>query len=154
MDSIEQGIIERANHKQELQNGLKRLNERKLQIQECKSQSNTSGDKISMSRNECNDKITYGDDTNIKLSYDMEPMVEVPYTAEYNVFAIDTQHSKQTESTSNTCLVEKDDSNVTSDLPNMCENDIQTDQNAEDERAALANLVANLNLDVDENKKI
>nr|GFA94392.1 hypothetical protein [Tanacetum cinerariifolium] len=118
MDSIEQGIIERANHKQELQNGLKR------------------------------------DDTNIKLSYDMEPMVEVPYTAEYNVFAIDTQHSKQTESTSNTCLVEKDDSNVTSDLPNMCENDIQTDQNAEDERAALANLVANLNLDVDENKKI
>ncbi|GKB78962.1 retrovirus-related pol polyprotein from transposon TNT 1-94 [Tanacetum coccineum] len=30
----------------------------------------------------------------------------------------------------------------------------QTDQNAEDERVALANLIANLNLDVDENKKI
>nr|GEV85083.1 retrovirus-related Pol polyprotein from transposon TNT 1-94 [Tanacetum cinerariifolium] len=36
----------------------------------------------------------------------------------------------------------------------MCENDIQTHQNAEDERAALANLIKNLKLDVDENKKI
>ncbi|GKC18901.1 retrovirus-related pol polyprotein from transposon TNT 1-94, partial [Tanacetum coccineum] len=55
---------------------------------------------------------------------------------------------------SNTCLVEKDDSNVTPDSPDMCDNDIQTDQNVEDERAALANLIANLKLDVDENKKI
>ncbi|GKA92737.1 hypothetical protein Tco_0814662 [Tanacetum coccineum] len=39
----------------------------------------------------------------------------------------------------------------------MCDNDIQTDQNAEecdDERAALANLIANLTLDTEENKKI
>ncbi|GKA06716.1 putative reverse transcriptase domain-containing protein [Tanacetum coccineum] len=50
--------------------------------------------------------------------------------------------------------VEKDDSNVTPDSPDMCDNDIQTYQNAEDERAALANLIANLKLDVDENKKI
>ncbi|GKB77962.1 integrase, catalytic region, zinc finger, CCHC-type containing protein [Tanacetum coccineum] len=50
--------------------------------------------------------------------------------------------------------VEKDDSNVTPDSPDMCDNDIQTEQNAEDERAALANLIANLKLDVDENKKI
>ncbi|GJT55981.1 retrovirus-related pol polyprotein from transposon TNT 1-94 [Tanacetum coccineum] len=47
----------------------------------------------------------------------------------------------------NTCLVEKDDSNVTPDSPDMCENDIQTDQNAKDERVALANLIANLKLD-------
>ncbi|GJU96288.1 hypothetical protein Tco_1321044, partial [Tanacetum coccineum] len=49
------------------------------------------------------------------------------------------------------------DSNVIPDSPDMCDNDIQTDQNAEecdDERAALANLIANLKLDVDENKKI
>nr|GEV16910.1 hypothetical protein [Tanacetum cinerariifolium] len=38
MNSIEQCIVERANHEQELQNGLKRLNEKKLQIQECKVQ--------------------------------------------------------------------------------------------------------------------
>ncbi|GKC68638.1 hypothetical protein Tco_1101236, partial [Tanacetum coccineum] len=51
-------------------------------------------------------------------------------------------------------LVEKVDSNVTPDSLDMCDNDIQTDQNAEDEHVALANLIANLKLDVDENKKI
>ncbi|GJW21596.1 hypothetical protein Tco_0032218 [Tanacetum coccineum] len=61
---------------------------------------------------------------------------------------------EQPESTSNTCLVETDDSNVIPDSPDMCDNDIQTDQNVEDERAPLANLIANLKLDVDENKKI
>ncbi|GKA28663.1 zinc finger BED domain-containing protein RICESLEEPER 2-like protein [Tanacetum coccineum] len=93
MESIEQCIVERARHEQEIQNRLKRLNERKLQIQECKiqevkaldvslgdknssgivsdkgndqgleNQGNTSGDKSSRSRNECNDKSTSGDDT-------------------------------------------------------------------------------------------
>ncbi|GKC19680.1 hypothetical protein Tco_1021830 [Tanacetum coccineum] len=85
---------------------------------------------------------------------DTEPLEQVHNDAEYNVFANVIQHSEQPESTSNTCLVEKDDNNVTPDSPDMCNNDIQTDQNAEDERVALANLVANLKLDVDENKKI
>nr|GEW01401.1 hypothetical protein [Tanacetum cinerariifolium] len=60
---------------------------------------------------------------------------------------------EQTESVSNTCLVETDDSNVTPDSPDMCEDDIQNDQNdveSDDEWVALANL----KLDVDENKKI
>nr|GEW70435.1 hypothetical protein [Tanacetum cinerariifolium] len=50
----------------------------------------------------------------------------------------------------NTCLVETDDSNVTPDSPNMCEDDIQNEQNdveSDDERVALANLIANLKLD-------
>ncbi|GJW85841.1 hypothetical protein Tco_0158986 [Tanacetum coccineum] len=156
MDSIEQCIVERARHEQEIQNRLKRLNERKLQIQECivqkvkasdassgekdcsrivsdkendqglENQSNTSGDESSMSRNECNDKSTYRNDTDIIPSYDTEPMVEV-------------------------------DSNVISDSPDMCDNEIQTDQNAvecDDECVTLANLIANLKLDIDENKKI
>nr|GEU70776.1 hypothetical protein [Tanacetum cinerariifolium] len=58
---------------------------------------------------------------------------------------------------SNTCLVETDDSNVILESPDMCEDDIQNDQNdveSDDERVALANLIVNLNLDVDENKKI
>ncbi|GJT81007.1 hypothetical protein Tco_1055349 [Tanacetum coccineum] len=49
------------------------------------------------------------------------------------------------------------DSNVIPDSPDMCDNDIQNDQNVvecDDERVALANLIANLKLDVDENKKI
>ncbi|GJZ70405.1 retrovirus-related pol polyprotein from transposon TNT 1-94 [Tanacetum coccineum] len=85
---------------------------------------------------------------------DTEPLEQVQNNAEYNVFANVRQHSEQSESTSNTCLMEKDDSNVTPDSPDMCDNDIQTDQNAKDERVALANLIANLKLDVDENKKI
>nr|GFA97762.1 hypothetical protein [Tanacetum cinerariifolium] len=67
------------------------------------------------------------------------------------------QHSEQSESVSNTCLVETDDTNVTPDSLDMCEDDIQNDQNdveSDDERVALANLIANLKLDVDENKKI
>nr|GEX80691.1 hypothetical protein [Tanacetum cinerariifolium] len=87
-------------------------------------------------------------------STDYEPLEQVQYNDEYNVFANMNQHCEQFESTSNTCLVEKDDSDVTPDSPDMCEHDIQTDQNAEDEHAVLANLMANLKLDVDENKKI
>nr|GEV79361.1 hypothetical protein [Tanacetum cinerariifolium] len=83
-----------------------------------------------------------------------EPLEQVQYNDEYNVFANVNQHCEQSETTSNTCLVKKDDSDVIPDSPDMCENDIQTDQNAEDKRVALANLIANLKLDVDENKKI
>ncbi|GJS04766.1 retrovirus-related pol polyprotein from transposon TNT 1-94 [Tanacetum coccineum] len=85
---------------------------------------------------------------------DTEPLEHVQNDAKYNVFANVRQHFEQPKSTSNTCLVKKYDSNATPDSPDMCDNDIQTDQNGEDERAALANLIANLKLDVDENKKI
>ncbi|GKF10858.1 hypothetical protein Tco_0048784 [Tanacetum coccineum] len=52
MNSIEQCIVERARHEQELQNGLKRLNERKLQIQECKVQKVKASD-ASSGDNDC-----------------------------------------------------------------------------------------------------
>ncbi|GKE55548.1 hypothetical protein Tco_1494733 [Tanacetum coccineum] len=48
-------------------------------------------------------------------------------------------------------------SNFIPDSSNMCDNDNHADQNAEeydDERVMLANLIANLKLDTDENKKI
>ncbi|GJS46804.1 hypothetical protein Tco_0596925 [Tanacetum coccineum] len=88
---------------------------------------------------------------------DSEPLEQVQYDTGYNVFANEIQHSEQSESISNTCVVETGDSNVIPDSPDMCDNDIQNDQNAvecDDERVALANLIANLKLDVDENKKI
>nr|GEZ16817.1 integrase, catalytic region, zinc finger, CCHC-type, peptidase aspartic, catalytic [Tanacetum cinerariifolium] len=88
---------------------------------------------------------------------DSEPVEQVQNDAGYNVFANDVQHSEQSESVSNTCLLETDDSNVIPDSPNMCEDAIQNDQNdveSHDEHVALANLIANLKLDVDENKKI
>nr|GEU51420.1 hypothetical protein [Tanacetum cinerariifolium] len=88
---------------------------------------------------------------------DSEPVEQVQNGAEYNVFANDLQHFEQSKSVSNTCLVETDNSNVIPDSPDMCEDDIQNDQNdveSDDERVALANLIANLKLDVYENKTI
>nr|GEY19697.1 retrovirus-related Pol polyprotein from transposon TNT 1-94 [Tanacetum cinerariifolium] len=88
---------------------------------------------------------------------DSKPVEQVQNNAEYNVFANHLQHSEQSESVSNTCLVKTDDSNVTPDSPDMCEDDIHNEQNdveSNDERVALANLTAYLKLDVDENKKI
>nr|GEZ18645.1 hypothetical protein [Tanacetum cinerariifolium] len=60
---------------------------------------------------------------------DSEPVEQVQNDAGYNVFANDVQHSEQSESVSNTCLLETDDSNVIPDSPNMCEDAIQNDQN-------------------------
>ncbi|GJS03658.1 hypothetical protein Tco_0320166 [Tanacetum coccineum] len=88
---------------------------------------------------------------------DTEPLEKVQYGAEYNVFANARQHSEQPESIHNKCVVEKVDSNVIPDSPDMCNNDIQTDQNAkecDDEHDALANLITDLTLDTEENKKI
>nr|GEW55426.1 hypothetical protein [Tanacetum cinerariifolium] len=89
---------------------------------------------------------------NADSGIDSELVEQVQNDAGYNVFANHLQHSEQSEYVSNTCLVETDDSNVTPDSPDMCEDDIQNEQNdveSDDERVALANL----KLDVDENKK-
>ncbi|GJW96632.1 retrovirus-related pol polyprotein from transposon TNT 1-94, partial [Tanacetum coccineum] len=64
---------------------------------------------------------------------DSEPLEQVKYDTDDNVSANDIQHFEQSESISNTCAVETE---------------------CDDERVALANLIANLKLDVDENKKI
>ncbi|GJS98372.1 retrovirus-related pol polyprotein from transposon TNT 1-94 [Tanacetum coccineum] len=88
---------------------------------------------------------------------DAEPLEQVHYNTDHNVFTNDLQHFEQSESIRNTCAVETGDSNVIPDSPDMCDNDIQNDQHdveCDDERAALANLIANLKLDVDDNKKI
>nr|GEX59870.1 hypothetical protein [Tanacetum cinerariifolium] len=82
---------------------------------------------------------------------------QVQYDAGYNVFANETQHFEQPKFISNTCVVETGDSNVIPDSLDMCDNDIQNDQNAvecDDEHVALANLITDLKLHVDENKKI
>nr|GEU92762.1 hypothetical protein [Tanacetum cinerariifolium] len=92
----------------------------------------------------------------VDLGTHTEPLEKVQYDAEYNVFANTRQHYEQPESINNTCVVEMVDCNVIPDSLDMCDNDIQTDQNVEecdDERVALANLIANLKLDIDENKK-
>nr|GEU49806.1 retrovirus-related Pol polyprotein from transposon TNT 1-94 [Tanacetum cinerariifolium] len=72
----------------------------------------------------------------------------VPLQAEQSDWLADT-YEEIDEQEFNTCVVEKVDSNVILDSPNMRDNDIQTDKNAKDERDALANLIASLKLDVD-----
>ncbi|GKA25582.1 hypothetical protein Tco_0711691 [Tanacetum coccineum] len=57
----------------------------------------------------------------------------------------------------NTSLMEKVDSNTTPNSSDMYDNEFKDDQNAddhEDEHVVLADLIANLKLDIDENKKI
>nr|GFD07190.1 hypothetical protein [Tanacetum cinerariifolium] len=56
---------------------------------------------------------------------DSEPLEKVQNDTAYNVFANKLQHSEQSESITNTSLVETDDSNVIPDLPDMCNDDIQ-----------------------------
>ncbi|GKF84306.1 hypothetical protein Tco_0249204, partial [Tanacetum coccineum] len=76
---------------------------------------------------------------------------------ENDVFANVRRPSEQPESINDTYVLEKDDSNVIPDSSNRCTNDNQVDQNAAEcvnERAALANLIANLTLDTEENKMI
>nr|GEY74248.1 hypothetical protein [Tanacetum cinerariifolium] len=52
--------------------------------------------------------------------------------AHYNYMEKIQEHSEQPESINNTCVVEKVDSNVIPNSPDMCNNDIQTDQNAKE----------------------
>ncbi|GJT32281.1 hypothetical protein Tco_0922700 [Tanacetum coccineum] len=90
-------------------------------------------------------------------SFNAEPLEKVHSNDDYNMFANERQHSEKHVSINNTCVVEKVDSNVIPDSSDMCDNDNQVDQNAkecDDERVVLANLIANLKLDTDENKKI
>ncbi|GKA35295.1 integrase, catalytic region, zinc finger, CCHC-type containing protein [Tanacetum coccineum] len=93
----------------------------------------------------------------LESNSDAEPLEKVQYDENYNVFANERPHFEQPESINDTYAEEKVDSNVIPDSPDKCNNVNQADQNAEecdDERAVLANLIANFKLDTDENKKI
>ncbi|GJZ04256.1 hypothetical protein Tco_0537531 [Tanacetum coccineum] len=90
-------------------------------------------------------------------TFDFEPLEQVQSNDDYNMFATERQHSEQPEAINDTYVVEMIDSNVIPNSSNMCDNEEQANQNAEeyeDERVVLANLIANLKLYHDENKKI
>ncbi|GJU91756.1 hypothetical protein Tco_1304179 [Tanacetum coccineum] len=180
MNSIEQCIIERASHEQELKMTLKKLSERQLQIQQCKVQEvqssvTSSGDETSSGivSDEEIDKQKLGAhyrymEKILEVSPEesnstSQPLEQVKNHDENNVFANVRRHSEQPESINDTYVLEKDDSNVIPDSSNICTNDNQVDQNAAecvDERAALAalaalaNLISNLTLDTEENKTV
>ncbi|GJX49319.1 hypothetical protein Tco_0276164 [Tanacetum coccineum] len=82
-----------------------------------------------------------------------QPLEQVQNHDDNNVFANERRHSEQPESINDTYVLEKNDSNVTPDSSNICNNDNQVDQNAAeyvDEHAALANLITDLTLDTEE----
>ncbi|GJY22593.1 hypothetical protein Tco_0396251 [Tanacetum coccineum] len=141
MNSIEQCIIERASHEQELKMTLKKLSERQLQIQQCKVQ-------------EVQSSVTSsGDETSSGIVSD-EEIDKQELEAHYG-FMAKIQEVLPAESSSTDTPLEQ--------VQNHDENDVFANerQHSEkhaaecaDERAALANLIANLTLDTEENKTI
>ncbi|GKA15480.1 hypothetical protein Tco_0695227 [Tanacetum coccineum] len=130
-----------------------RVNERQLQnstsaSQEVQSSVTSSGDETS-SGIVSDEEI---DKKELEAHYGFMAKIQEVLPAESN------GHSEPTMNPINdTYVLEKDDSNVIPDSSNICNNDNQVDQNAAecvDERAALANLIANLTLDTEENKTI
>ncbi|GKF85297.1 retrovirus-related pol polyprotein from transposon TNT 1-94, partial [Tanacetum coccineum] len=70
-----------------------------------------------------------GEVPNADSGTDAEPLEHVQYDTDDNVFANDIEHFEQSESISNTCAVETGNSNVLPDSLDMCDNDIQDNQN-------------------------
>nr|GEU42220.1 hypothetical protein [Tanacetum cinerariifolium] len=90
-------------------------------------------------------------------TFNVEPIEKVHTYKEYNVFASDQEHTDQPENMNDTPLMETVNSNTTLDSSDVRNNDFEDDHNVgdqEDERVALANLIANLKLDTVENKRI
>nr|GFD26272.1 hypothetical protein [Tanacetum cinerariifolium] len=94
------------------------------------------------------------EDTNEEVD---EQELEAHYNYMAKIHEVPTEDSGTDSVPVNTRLVETDDSNVILDSPDMCEDNIQNYQNdveSDDDRVTLTNLIANLKLNVDENKKI
>nr|GFB38783.1 hypothetical protein [Tanacetum cinerariifolium] len=89
--------------------------------------------------------------------FDKEPEQKVQNDDHYEVFAIDCQHSEQSESVHNTYLLEQDAQNVSIESVDMIYDSEQIDQNDEDidlakERELLAPLIQKLKCEIDETK--
>nr|GFD12497.1 hypothetical protein [Tanacetum cinerariifolium] len=89
--------------------------------------------------------------------FDKEPEQKVQNDDDYDVFAIDCQHSEQYESVHNTYLTEQDAQNVLIESEDMNYDSEQIDQNDEDvdlakERELLASLIAKLKCEIDDTK--
>ncbi|GJU99210.1 hypothetical protein Tco_1328481 [Tanacetum coccineum] len=75
--------------------------------------------------------ITHAVDADIRPVNDQVPFAEVQLTAQHNVLANEQQHTEQSEPNYDTYLLEKGDSNTTSDSTNMCHRGGEIDQDAE-----------------------
>nr|GFA91506.1 hypothetical protein [Tanacetum cinerariifolium] len=89
--------------------------------------------------------------------FDKEPEQKVQNDDHYDVFAIDSHHSEQSEFVHNTYLIEQDAQNVLIESEDMNYDSEQIKQNDEDidlanERDLLASLIAKLKCEIDEIK--
>ncbi|GJY35143.1 hypothetical protein Tco_0420521 [Tanacetum coccineum] len=90
MNSIEQCIVERASHEQELKITLKKLSERQLQIQQCKVQ------EVQSSVTSSGDETSSGIEVLPAESSSTDtPLEQVQNNDENNVFANERQHSEK-----------------------------------------------------------
>nr|GEV44173.1 retrovirus-related Pol polyprotein from transposon TNT 1-94 [Tanacetum cinerariifolium] len=89
--------------------------------------------------------------------FDTEPVQKVSNNDNYNVFAIESEHPKQSESILNTYSIEQDEDNMIIDSLDMSYDRKQTDQNDDDndlanEREFLASLIEKLKCEIDDSK--
>nr|GFD00332.1 hypothetical protein [Tanacetum cinerariifolium] len=89
--------------------------------------------------------------------FDKEPEQKVETDDQYDVFAIECQHPKQSKSVHKTYLIEQDAHKVIIESEDMNKDSEQIDQNDEDtdlakERELLASLIAKLKCEIDESK--
>nr|GEY89294.1 hypothetical protein [Tanacetum cinerariifolium] len=89
--------------------------------------------------------------------FDSEPVQKVSTDDHYNVFTIESEHPKQSESVHDTYPIEQDEHNVIIDSLNMSYDREQIDQNDDDddlanEREFLASLIDKLKCEIDETK--
>nr|GEX53677.1 hypothetical protein [Tanacetum cinerariifolium] len=78
--------------------------------------------------------ITHVVDEDIRPLNDQEPSAEVHLVAQHNVLANEQQHTDQSEPSYDTYLLEKVDSNTTSDSTNMCHGGGEIDKDAEQDQ--------------------
>ncbi|GKB25562.1 hypothetical protein Tco_0864963, partial [Tanacetum coccineum] len=138
MNSIEQCIVERASHEQELKMTLKKLSERQLQIQQCKVQ-------------EVQSSVTSsGDETSSGIVSDEE--IEKKELEAHYGFMAKIQEVLPAESSSTDTPLEQVQNN---DENNVFANERQhSDKNAAECIDERVNLIVNLTLDTEENKTI
>ncbi|GJT07411.1 ribonuclease H-like domain-containing protein [Tanacetum coccineum] len=66
-------------------------------------------------------------------TFDAEPLENIHTDNEYNVFSNDQEHTNQPENMNEISLMEKVDSNTKPDSSDVCNNDFEDDQNANDQ---------------------
>nr|GEW49312.1 hypothetical protein [Tanacetum cinerariifolium] len=140
LDSIDKCIAERKLHDQKT---MMRLNERKLQMQECNIivvqtcdanivVTESSRRESTIRPKEFVDSSVYKDSSGTRSgtqnTYLRYRLIGTGDNNDYNVFSMETEHPKKHESVNNTYLEEQGDTNITPDSSDMSNNGEEADQ--------------------------